>query len=187
MNQLQQRQRIKKHQQQLKAAAAMKKKRAEKQAARNKQLEQHKKRQSQKARGGGPPGVNHPLLVPEDIKAEEFNRECFIVGGGPSLIGFDWSNLDGKFSIAINRAYEVLPNAQIIYFTDDDYYHRHKGAMLKHSGKKFRGRLARRQVIKDKEVLELQLNNVHGVGPINLVSYIMDPIVRMPAFKLPLN
>lgn len=152
MNQLQ-RQRIKKHQQQLKAAAVLKKKRAEKQAARSKQ----QAKQKRKLRRAAGAGVKNPLPVPEDIKAEEFNRECFIVGGGPSLIGFDWSNLDVKFSIAINRAYEVLPNAQIVYFTDDDYYQRHKGAMLKHPGKKFRGRLARRQVIKDKEVLELQL------------------------------
>jgi len=157
MNQ-KQRQRIKKHQQQLKAAAAMKKKRAEKQEALSK--EQRKKKRKQRLRNPknvGPPAINHPLPVPKDIKAEEFNKECFIIGGGPSLCDFNWSNLDGKFNIAINRAYEVLPNAQIVYFTDDDYYQRHKVAMLEHSGKKYRGRLARRPVIKEPEVLELQL------------------------------
>ena len=33
-------------------------------------------------------------------------RRCFIVGGGPSLNGFDWSLLDGEISIGINRAFE---------------------------------------------------------------------------------
>lgn len=66
-------------------------------------------------------------------------NECYIVGGGPSLKNFDWSLLDEKFVIAINRAYEVLPNAQIIYFTDKDYWEDHKNKMLKHKGELFRG------------------------------------------------
>lgn len=33
-------------------------------------------------------------------------KRCFIVGGGPSLKGFDWSHLDGELSIGINRAIE---------------------------------------------------------------------------------
>lgn len=38
-------------------------------------------------------------------------ERCFVVGGGPSLRGFDWSRLDGERVIAVNRAYEVLPRA----------------------------------------------------------------------------
>lgn len=34
------------------------------------------------------------------------NKPCFIVGGGPSLKGFDWSKLKGRRTIAINRAFE---------------------------------------------------------------------------------
>jgi hypothetical protein len=34
-------------------------------------------------------------------------HRCFIVGGGPSLKGFDWSRLDGELVISINRAYEM--------------------------------------------------------------------------------
>jgi len=75
------------------------------------------------------------------IDATAYNRTCYIIGGGASLKDFDWSLLDGKFVIAINRAYEVLPNAQIVYFTDDDYYRRHKEAMEKHSGIKVKGSL----------------------------------------------
>jgi uncharacterized Rossmann fold enzyme len=150
MNQAQ-RERIRKRQVQLARARKLKAQRQEK-------IQQQAKAKAQKPK----PRLNrnfvsHALPVPEDIKADEYNKECYIVGGGPSLIGFDWSNLDNKFVIAINRAYEVLPEAQIVYFTDDDYYQRHRSEMLVHKGKKFRGRLARKPVIKDPEVLELQL------------------------------
>ena len=150
-----QRERIRKHQRQLQKAAARKKARREKQrATRPKQVVKRNKPNQV---------VSNPLPVPEDIKAEEFEKKCYIIGGGPSLIGFDWSNLDNKFVIAINRAYEVLPEAQIVYFTDDDYYKRHRSEMLAHKGKKFRGRLARKKVIQDSEVTELQLQQrPHG-------------------------
>lgn len=35
-------------------------------------------------------------------------KECFIVGGGPSLRGFDWSKLKGRRTVAINRAFEMF-------------------------------------------------------------------------------
>lgn len=100
--------------------------------------------------------VPHVLPKP-DIDAAQWNNEAFIVGGGPSLIGFDWGNLEGKFIIAINRAYEVLPDAQIVYFTDNDYWERHKVEMKKHKGMLCRGRIARRPDIVDPDVTEFQL------------------------------
>lgn len=33
-------------------------------------------------------------------------RPCFIVGGGPSLVNFDWTRLKGVRTIGINRAFE---------------------------------------------------------------------------------
>lgn len=73
------------------------------------------------------------------VDPKKFNDECFIVGGGSSLVGFDWSLLNGKFVIAINRAYEVLPNANVLYFTDPDYWKRHADAMKRHGGYIIRG------------------------------------------------
>lgn len=64
---------------------------------------------------------------------------CYIVGGGPSLTNFDWSQLDDKFVIAINRAYEQLPNADIVYFTDIDFYQHNKTGLLAHSGRLIKG------------------------------------------------
>lgn len=47
-------------------------------------------------------------------------RPCFIVGGGPSLRGFDWSRLRGELTIAINRAHEFFDPT--IIFTMDDRF-----------------------------------------------------------------
>lgn len=46
----------------------------------------------------------------------------YIIGGGPSLKDFDWSRLSGKKIIAINRAFQVLPNADVLYWTDSRFY-----------------------------------------------------------------
>lgn len=49
-------------------------------------------------------------------------QPCFIVGGGPSLKGFDFNRLKGHRVIAINRAYEDLPFADIMFAIDPQYY-----------------------------------------------------------------
>ena len=48
-------------------------------------------------------------------------RRCFIAGGGPSLRDFDWPRLDGELTIAINRAYEQIPQPSIIFSMDDSF------------------------------------------------------------------
>ena len=44
-------------------------------------------------------------------------QRCFIIGGGPSLKGFDFSRLRGELVIGINRAYEYIDPA--VLFTMD--------------------------------------------------------------------
>jgi hypothetical protein len=52
-------------------------------------------------------------------------QACFIIGGGPSLKGFDFNRLRGRGRIiAINRAYEFVPFADVHYFMDRPYYKR---------------------------------------------------------------
>ncbi len=46
----------------------------------------------------------HTVLPTDSWKG----RRCFIIGGGPSLKGFDWNRLKGELVIGINRAYEVF-------------------------------------------------------------------------------
>lgn len=71
-------------------------------------------------------------------------REVFVVGGGPSLTGFNFHALDGKDTIAINQSLFRLPSAK--FFCTMDYTWRlhldeskereHKQTFLKHSARK---------------------------------------------------
>ena len=48
-------------------------------------------------------------------------RRCFIVGGGPSLVGFDFDCLKGKLVIGINRAFEKF-DPTVIFSMDSRFY-----------------------------------------------------------------
>ena len=97
------------------------------------------------------------------VNPHDFNNVCYIVAGGPSLKGFNWKLLTpDKFVIAINRSYEVLPYAQIVYFTDKDYWQRHKDAMLKHNGQLMRGALNPKNEKMPPEVFMWHLTRPHG-------------------------
>ena len=53
-------------------------------------------------------------------------QPCFIIGGGPSLLGFDFERLRGKGRvIAINRALEFAPFADVVFFMDWKLYKRY--------------------------------------------------------------
>lgn len=66
--------------------------------------------------------IEHPAepgrwVVPLQMWAGE---TVFILGGGPSLIGFDGSQLQGKRVIAINNAgLDIVPFADILFWADD--------------------------------------------------------------------
>lgn len=45
--------------------------------------------------------------------------DVYIVGGGPSLAGFDFSRLDGRRVIATNNAIEDVKNPDILLFVDE--------------------------------------------------------------------
>jgi hypothetical protein len=46
-------------------------------------------------------------------------QPCFIIGGGPSLIGFDFDRLRGRGRvIAINKAFLYAPFADVVFFMD---------------------------------------------------------------------
>lgn len=47
---------------------------------------------------------------------------CFIVGGGPSLRGFDFLRLPADRTIVVNRAFESMPQAAILFSMDSFYY-----------------------------------------------------------------
>lgn len=75
-----------------------------------------------------------------NFDASQYDNTCYIVAGGPSLINFNWEILTpDKYVVAINRSYEKLPNAQLLYYTDNDYEQRHIAAMRGHTGQMMRG------------------------------------------------
>lgn len=45
-------------------------------------------------------------------------RRCFVVGGGPSAKGFNFDLLKGELVIAVNRAFEHIPNAAVMLAQD---------------------------------------------------------------------
>ena len=63
---------------------------------------------------------------------------AFIIGGGPSLTGFDFTRLKGRRVIAVNRAFEVARFADILFSMDSLYY---RWALMRpsHSFSKFKG------------------------------------------------
>jgi len=60
------------------------------------------------------------------------NEVCYIVGGGPSLKDFEWRRLIGKNVIAINRALEVLPFVDVIFFSDLRFWKQYRQSILAH-------------------------------------------------------
>lgn len=73
---------------------------------------------------------------------------CFIVCGGPSLIGFDFARLRGRRVIAINSSYEKVPFADVLVFGDGRWWNwrrddaRNFGGLIVHCGEQRDQRLS---------------------------------------------
>jgi len=67
-----------------------------------------------------------PVRSPINFLNNEFkniNKDiCFVVGGGPSLNGFDFSRLNGFDTIAVNKAVEYIQNPTYFITTDYSYF-----------------------------------------------------------------
>lgn len=97
------------------------------------------------------------------VNPANYDNTCYIVAGGPSLKNFDWKLLTpDKFVIAINRSYEVLPDAQVVYYTDRDFWDRHKQAMLAHKGQLMRGVLHPQKEKEHPRIILWHLTGPHG-------------------------
>lgn len=56
-------------------------------------------------------------MNPDELLVNLFyDREVFIVGGGPSLLGFDFSRLKGKSVIAVNHAYGKTDHDLMLHY-----------------------------------------------------------------------
>lgn len=80
--------------------------------------EQDRNRRSYRAvmQGGG---AARALTLAERLPDGAWRgQRCFIVGGGPSLKGFDFGRLRGERVIAINKAFYDVPFADIVFAMD---------------------------------------------------------------------
>jgi hypothetical protein len=96
-------------------------------------------------------GNNIPTIQRRDVNVniERSNRATvrvepiwtgetvYIIGGGPSLIGFDWNRLIGKKTIAINKAILSYPKADVLYWTDSRVYGWYKKEIDSFKGLKY--------------------------------------------------
>lgn len=70
------------------------------------------------------------------IQPEFLGETVYIVGGGPSLKDFNFDLLKGKHVIAINRAFEFVPFAEYLYWSDIGFYEKYKEGIHQFKGKK---------------------------------------------------
>lgn len=81
-------------------------------------------RQQELSRAGlwrSPQGAKRPLT--ERLRDGAWaGRRAFLIGGGPSLIGFDFERLRGEHVIAVNKSFLSTPWAEIMFAMDNNLY-----------------------------------------------------------------
>jgi hypothetical protein len=78
--------------------------------------------------------TKRPISKVDPILAGE---TVFIIGGGPSLMDFNWNALYGKKTIAINKSLLSFPQANILYWTDSRVYSWMKNEIDNFKGPKY--------------------------------------------------
>lgn len=73
------------------------------------------------------------ILNPLPVSLLKEISTVYIVAGGPSLRGFDFSRLDNKFCIAINKSIFKLPGAKMLWWSDMRFYKMNKERIDVHS------------------------------------------------------
>jgi len=68
----------------------------------------------------------------EELYSAVSGQDVFIVGGGPSLKGFDFARLKNKVTVAINDAMHVLPDATALYWADFPWVARNNDSLKSH-------------------------------------------------------
>jgi hypothetical protein len=69
-----------------------------------------------------------------EITKEWEGQDAFILGGGPSLRGFDWSKFEGRNTIGCNSAYILGPRvAKLCLFSDNDWFEKNEDGLMAYS------------------------------------------------------
>lgn len=101
------------------------------------------------------------ILATEIMRTDMWKgKRCFVVGGGPSLQGFDFKMLEDEYSIAVNRAYEFY-DADILFAMDGRFYN---WTLQGKYGKEAKARFYTFNGIKFwLDIANLNINHVHYV------------------------
>lgn len=59
---------------------------------------------------------------------------AFVIGGGPSLLGFDFDRLRGQSVVAVNAAGYAVPWAGALYFNDNSFFEKHEAMVRAWAG-----------------------------------------------------
>lgn len=79
--------------------------------------------------------ILRPKIEMWSVPAKLFHDEVLILGNGPSLANYDWSNLSEWTSvIAINDAFRRAPRADVLYFADEGWYKANKDVLDVYEG-----------------------------------------------------
>jgi len=57
-----------------------------------------------------------------NVLEDSDDKTIYIIGGGPSLKGFNWNLLEGKNVLCVNRAFQQVPWALAVFWTDSRFY-----------------------------------------------------------------
>lgn len=68
------------------------------------------------------------------VPREWTGETAFLLGGGPSLLGFDASVLRGRRVIAINNSYLLAPWADVLYYADRSWWLAHRDEWIDQAG-----------------------------------------------------
>lgn len=111
-----------------------------------------------------PKGSKRPLF--SVLKGGEWRgQRCFVIGGGPSLRGFDFDQLENKGRIiACNKAFLNVPFADMMIAMDVDLYRWiHSGALAKNPDTKAQIQVRFRKFAGFKVWIELGNNRMDGI------------------------
>lgn len=97
------------------------------------------------------------------VPPEWTGETCVILGGGPSLLGFDARCLEGMRVIAINESYRLWPASDVLYWADRKWWTRRKDEV----SAVFQGRyiVTVDPKVQDSGVKQLRNTGVEGFDP----------------------
>lgn len=102
----------------------------------------------------------------QELKNKVEGQDVFIIGGGPSLIDFDFNKLRGKTVIALNNSFKRLNDiACAVYWTDNDWASSNYNHLMEFNGLHFSARFHAEKAINE---------NVKGFANACLLNKVND-------------